>query len=127
MSAESSSIHADDDNNSSPTVFRTPSPPQDDELRWTALHPSHTTGDLPKTATTADEEEARSDRGEQEGLEFSWAAVEELVTTHDLCATGPALALALADGDSAIGRYLRSFHPSGMYIPGIIDFAFLFF
>lgn len=37
-------------------------------------------------------------------MEFAWGGVEELAGHHDLCATGPALELALADGDPAIGR-----------------------
>lgn len=38
------------------------------------------------------------------GLEFSWAGVEELARTYDLCATGPAFEAAIAEGDPNIGR-----------------------
>lgn len=38
-------------------------------------------------------------------LEFSWAGVEGLSETHDLCATGPAFEGALKVGDRDIGRY----------------------
>lgn len=39
-------------------------------------------------------------------LEFSWAGVPELALDYDLCATGPALELALRKGDDCadIGR-----------------------
>lgn len=45
-------------------------------------------------------------QGDDEGFEFSWAGVEDLAKTYDLCATGPAFELALGAGDPEIGRYV---------------------
>lgn len=58
------------------------------------------------------------DEGARGGLEFTWGGVEALARTYDLCATGPAFELALADEDPAIGRWggvvIRTFFfPSG--------------
>ena len=46
-------------------------------------------------------------QGDDESFEFSWAGVEDLAKTHDLCATGHAFELALATGEPEIGRYIR--------------------
>lgn len=57
---------------------------------------------------------------DEDGFEFSWAGVEDLAKTHDLCATGPAFELALGTGDPEIGRYssrLGLKHQSAAPIP----------
>lgn len=91
-----------------------------DELRWAPLHPRapHTDQAIEaeakdsheEPATGAKEAAAASGGGEgldgerDEGIEFSWGGMEGLAATHDLCATGPAFALALGEEDPAIGR-----------------------
>lgn len=97
------------------------------KLRWVPLLPPAPTsekgdttapsssGPASEAATTAKSRKSDKpvDEGQgggvaeekDEGFEFSWAGVEDLAKTHDLCATGPAFELALGAGDPEIGRY----------------------
>lgn len=74
-----------------------------DELRWVPLQPAQASSGAGTTLAEGDEDAgARSDKTDRESLEFSWEGVEGLAATHDLCATGPAFELALADVDPAM-------------------------
>lgn len=77
-----------------------------EELRWVPLHP----GDAATTVATEGAEEGarQSDGSDGQSREFSWEGVEGLAATRDLCVTGPAFELALADEDPAIGRYVKN-------------------
>ncbi|CAM9605639.1 unnamed protein product, partial [Laminaria digitata] len=56
---------------------------------------------------------------DEDGFEFSWAGVEDLAKTHDLCATGPAFELALGAGDPDIGSAVRHFRVLARMTPGL--------
>ncbi|CAN0026364.1 unnamed protein product [Pylaiella littoralis] len=82
-----------------------------DELRWTRLHPS-----LRANGTADREMEDEDARG---GLEFTWGGMEALARTYDLCATGPAFELALADEDPAIGSAVQHFRVLARMTPSL--------
>ncbi|CAM9874653.1 unnamed protein product [Ectocarpus sp. 6 AP-2014] len=97
-----------------------------DELRWAPLHPrapdtdqareAETQNSLEEPATDA-EKAAAGDRDEV--IEFSWGGMEGLAATHDLCATGPAFALALGEEDPAMGSALHHFRVLARMTPGL--------
>eukprot|EP00752_Nemacystus_decipiens_P017609 g15781.t2 len=84
------------------------------ELRWVPLHPG---GAAAPTATDDSTQSAESDPARF--LKFSWGGVAELADTRDLCATGPAFELALADGDPAIGSAVQHFRVLARMTPGL--------
>ncbi|CAN0223807.1 unnamed protein product, partial [Ectocarpus sp. 8 AP-2014] len=108
-----------------------------DELRWAPLHPRAPDTDqareaeahysLEESATDAEKAAAASGGGEglgldgdrDEGIEFSWGGMEGLAATHDLCATGPAFALALGEEDPAMGSAIHYFRVLARMTPGL--------
>eukprot|EP00903_Cladosiphon_okamuranus_P019215 g17669.t1 len=88
-----------------------------DELRWVPLYP----GGAANTTRTDDIQQGAqlSDTGYRESLEFSWEDVAGLAATRDLCATGPAFELAVADGDPAIGSAVQHFRVLARMTPGL--------
>ncbi|CAM9239935.1 unnamed protein product [Ectocarpus sp. 12 AP-2014] len=124
-----------DDKRKTPLLLTVVPTDHGEELRWAPLHPRAPDTDQAieaeaqdsheEPATDAEEAAAASGGGEgldgdrDEGIEFSWGGMEGLAATHDLCATGPAFALAIGEEDPAMGSAIHHFRVLARMTPGL--------